>query len=134
MTVEGASSPAARVAESVATGAAGAALAGLLGWLIHPVVAWVVARIALLNGLISGWRGIYSWRRREGWVAFVLDSTWATLPIVLSLIAHLLAAATRTGNLDPSLSLRQNRHVYRGGRAAEAPVRVDAGQCDLERP
>jgi hypothetical protein len=115
VTVEGASSSAARIAESVATGAAGAALAGLLGWLIHPVVAWVVAPIALLNGLISGWRGVYSWRRREGWIAFVLDSTWAVLPVVLALIAHLLAAVTRTGEFEASLSSRQNRHVYRGG-------------------
>ena len=28
------------------------------------------------NGAISGWRGIYRWRRASGWLAVLLDSTW----------------------------------------------------------
>jgi len=60
----------------VATGLGGGVLGGAalaafgLGW---PGVA-----IGAANGALGGWRGTYAWRRPTGWLAFVLDSTWAS--------------------------------------------------------
>ena len=103
-----------RAAEAVVVGAGGGALGFVAGSLIDPAFGWVIGGIAAANGLVSGWRRIYSWRRRDGWVAFTLDSTWATLPVVGSLVAHAVGTVTH-GRYEPSLSVRQNRHVYRRG-------------------
>lgn len=108
---------AATAAEALATGAVGAGLASALGMLVHPVVALVLASIAGLNGLISGWRGIYDWRHGDGWLAAALDSTWATAPVALGLVAHLGAAITRDPGYVAELSVRHNRHVYQRGVA-----------------
>lgn len=103
-----------RAAEAVLVGAGGGALGFAAGSLVDPTFGWALGGIAAANGLVSGWRRIYSWRRRDGWLAFVLDSTWATLPVVGSLVAHVIGT-TRRGMYEPALSLRQNRHVYRRG-------------------
>lgn len=97
-----------------AVGAGGAVLGWLVGWLVHPVVGAVMAVVAGVNGVLSGWRGIYAWRTPEGILAFALDSTWAAVPTAVGLLAHGVAVV-RKGGFEASLSVRQNRHVYRRG-------------------
>lgn len=104
-----------RALEAVVTAAIGAALGWLVGWLIHPVVGIVLAAVAGLNGLISGWRGIYNWRAVSGWLAFVLDSTWATLSVAFGLLVHVLGRLKGSPGFELKLSRRQNNHVYRRG-------------------
>jgi len=91
-----------------------AVLGWLVGWLVHPVVGLVMAVIAGVNGVLSGWRGVYAFSTPEGVLAFVLDSTWASVPTAVGLLAHGVAAV-RKGGFEASLSVRQNRHVYRRG-------------------
>ncbi len=102
-------------AEAVGVAVGGAALAVATGWLVHPVLAVVMAVASACNGAISGWRGVYGWRSATGWVAFVLDSTWATVPVSVGLLAHLVALVSRRPGYEASLSRRQHRHVYRNG-------------------
>ena len=104
-----------RVVEGVLTTVAGAALGWFVGGLVHPVVGAVMATIAGLNGVISGWRQIYAWRSFSGWLAFVLDSTWATLSIGVGLLTHVAGRLRGALGYVPELSRRQNRHVYRHG-------------------
>jgi hypothetical protein len=85
------------------------------GRLVDPALGQVLSVVAGANGAISGWRGIYRWRRPSGLTAFVLDSTWGSLPMAGSLASHGVAALRpRSGYVD-ELSHRRNRHVYRGG-------------------
>lgn len=100
--------------EAVATAAAGGALGGA-AWSVLGL-GWLAAAVGALNGLVSGWRGIYAWRRRTGPLAFVLDSTWAAVTTTGSLITHAVAALQRDrGGYLPDLSRRANRHVYARG-------------------
>ncbi|MFN8023945.1 MAG: hypothetical protein U0Q03_20605 [Acidimicrobiales bacterium] len=101
--------------EAAVVGLGASALAGGVGALVHPVVALGLGIVAGLNGLISGWRGIYAWRRADGWLAAALDSTWATVPVALGLLAHLGAAFGGDAGYASALSSRRNRHVYRRG-------------------
>lgn len=103
------------VGEGLAVGAGGATLGYFVGGLLHPVVGVVMAVVAGANGVISGWRQVYPWRWWRGVAAFVFDSTWATPPVALGLLAHLVAAKSKDGGYEASLSRRQGRHVYRGG-------------------
>ena len=101
--------------EAVVLGLLGAALGGGLGWSLQPWVGAAMAVAAGVNGALSGWRQVYAWRTLWGLVAFVLDSTWALLPVTAGLVMHAVAFAARAPGFEPSLSRRQNRHVYRGG-------------------
>jgi hypothetical protein len=112
--------------EALAVGAVGAVLGWLVGGLIHPAAGVVMAVVAGLNGLLSGWRQIYDWRSRRGVLAYLLDTTWASLPILAGLIAHLVAVV-RHGGYESSLSRRQNRHVYRGGAHLQAGFALTVG-------
>jgi hypothetical protein len=103
-----------RSGEAVLVAAAGGVLGWCAGALVHPVVGDVLALIAAANGAICGWRGIYPWRRWHGWLAFVLDSTWAAVPVAVGLLAHLVAAF-RHGGFVAGMSARRGYHVYRGG-------------------
>lgn len=105
----------ARLVEALVTAVGGAALAWVAGGLVHPLLGAVAAVVAGLNGIISGWRQIYAWRAASGWIAFLLDSTWATLSVAVGLLTHV--AGRLKGKLDyvASLSRRHNRHVYRNG-------------------
>ncbi len=105
----------AHVGEALLVGVAGAVLGWAVGGLIAPIAAAAMAVVAGGNGIISGWRGVYAWRTHRGPLAFVLDSTWATLPVAAGLLAHLAAIASKDGGYERSLSHRQNRHVHRGG-------------------
>ncbi len=98
--------------------AAGAAVvAAVLGGMVGaPLgIGWQLAAVVAANGAISGWRQIYNWRTQRGVVAFLLDSTWAAVPIAGSLVVH--AGSWLTGNpgFVGDLSVRCNRHVYASG-------------------
>ncbi len=113
-------SRAGRVAEATLTAAAGGAIGWCVGWIVHPVMGVVFGTTATVNGAIGGWRGMYAWRRGAGWLAFVLDSTWALMPVAIGLLAHLGAAMMRDAGPVPGLGFRQNRHVYRRGVALKS--------------
>ncbi len=110
-------------AEAVVLAAVGAVLGRLVGGWLHPVVGVVMAVVAGLNGALCGWRGIYPWRRVGGWVAFVLDSTWATLPVAVSLPTHLVGWRTYVA----SMSHRRGHHVYSGGLALKPGFALTVG-------
>ena len=38
-----------------------------------------------VNGVLSGWRRVYAWRTPEGVLAFVVDSTWASLSTLIAM-------------------------------------------------
>lgn len=110
--------------EALAVCGGGALLGAATGWALGGLVgvadrsSFVVAGalIAWGNGLVSGARQIYEWRRPRGWMAFALDSSWALLPVAGALLAHAVAAAQRgRGAYVAVWSVRQNRHVYRRG-------------------
>ncbi len=127
-------------AEALVVGAAGAGLGWLVGGLVHPLVGISMAVVAGVNGVLSGWRGIYSWRTGRGMAAFLLDSTWATLPVSVGLIAHAAARASMNGGgFERSLSIRQDRHVYSGGAHLQPGFALTVGNVissagDLSRP
>lgn len=102
-----------RAAEAAGTAAVGAVLGGLAGSLVGLAVPAAV--VAGLNGAVSGARGVYRWRRPDGVLAFVLDSTWAQPMTVAGLVAHAVGAMRGTPGYSPELSRRQNRHVYARG-------------------
>ena len=135
------SAPAAwRVVECALVAGGTGALAYAAGRLLDiTVLTIVLVAIAVLNGLVSGWRGVYDWRRPSGWIGVVLDTVWAFGPVALGLVAHLVALV-RHGQYEPSLSIRQNRHVYRRGAHLQAGyvftignVISSAGDVDHER-
>jgi hypothetical protein len=109
-----------RLVEAFVVACGGGAAGALVGSLLHPAVALVIGSIAAINGAICGWCGTYAWRRRDGWLAFVLDSTWAAVPVALGLVAHLGAAVLGNAGFAAELGHRQNRHVYRRGLALKA--------------
>lgn len=86
-----------------------------LGWLVtRPLgLGWLGAVTGGANGLVSGLRGIYDWRRPSGVVAMALDSTWALLPTATGLLVHLVNAASPSA--EPLPSTRAGYHVYVGG-------------------
>ena len=111
--------------EAAVTAAAGGALAAGVGM---PVGASVpLAVVGALNGAICGWRGTYGWRRRQGWVAFVLDSTWALVTTAGAVLAHGVAAVRRRPGYLAEVSRRQDRHVYRRGLQLRPGFAVTVG-------
>ena len=101
------------VGEAAATAAAGAALAGTVGSLVGLAVP--AAAIGGLNGLISGWRGVYDWKTAKGVGAFALDSTWALGTTTAAVASHVVAAVRGEAGYSEPLSRRHNRHVYSRG-------------------
>ena len=112
-------SSSAAAAEAIGIALLGGALGFEAGRLLATPVGAVTGVVAALNGAVGGWRGVYAWRRPTGWLAFVLDSTWSTPPVLLGLVAHVVALL-RDGGYDRSLSARLNRHVYRRGAHLQA--------------
>lgn len=100
--------------ETVATGATGAALGGAA---MAPFGLGVPgAIVGGLNGLVSGSRRIYDWKRPIGWIAFVLDSSWALIGTAAALVVHSVQRTRKDrGTYRSDLSERQNRHVYDTG-------------------
>ena len=112
-----------KAAEGLATGAAAAFLACVL---LSPLEAYssalprTGAAVAGLNGLVSGAVGIYSWRRVQGWLCFLLDSTWGLVGVLAGLALHLANRFHRNPAYLLEMSRRSNRHVYEGGFSARA--------------
>ena len=103
-----------RLAEAAVAAAAGAALSGGIGLPLG--IAPVTAVVGAANGAISGWRGVYAWRRPQGVAAFALDSTWGLATTFAGLVSHTVSSARRDhGAYAPTLSIRQDRHVYGTG-------------------
>jgi hypothetical protein len=101
-------------AEAVAVAAAGGVLTGAT-WSAFGLT-WPGAVVGALNGAISGGRGIYEWRRVRGPLAFVLDSTWASITTTGSVLAHGFAyVQPGPAGYVHDLSRRANRHVYERG-------------------
>ena len=103
--------------EAAAVGLAGAVLAwsclSILGW--TPMVVAGAGVAAGLNGAVSGARGIYRWRRPQGWVCWVLDSTWGLVGVAGGVLVHLANAFHPSPGYVSGMSRRSNRHVYEGG-------------------
>ena len=126
------------VLEGVGVAVAGGALGWVAGAWLHPWVGVAMAMVAAVNGLVSGIRRVYPWRSSRGWLAFVLDSTWASLPVATGLAAHVVALATK-GEFLPAMSERQGHHVYRRGAAFKKGYaltlgNVISGAAEVERP
>lgn len=99
------------VVEVVAVTSAGAAIAAATWSLVD--LSAPAAVVGAANGLAGGAGRIYRWRSVSGWLAFVLDSTWALITTAGALLAHIVAAFQRTpGNRVAELSERRDRHVY----------------------
>ncbi len=123
--------------EAVVAAAAGATLAGAVGAFVG--VAAPAAVVGGLNGLVSGWRGVYDWRSAKGVAAFTLDSTWALGTTMAGVVAHAVAGVRGDAGYSESLSRRLNRHVYERGfqprrRFATTFGNVVNGAGDLTRP
>ena len=104
----------------------------VLGWLagswLSVTTGVFVAVVAGINAVVSGWRGVYAWRTGRGLAAFLLDSTWAVIPVCVGLVAHVAARASKDGGgFEYSLSHRENRHVYRGGAHFQAGFALTVG-------
>lgn len=126
------------VLEGLGVALAGAGLGWSAGAWVAPWLGVAMAVVGGVNGLVSGIRRIYPWRTAKGWLAFVLDSTWASLPVASGLLAHLVAAVTR-GEFLPAMSTREGHHVYRRGAAFKRGYaltlgNVISGAADVERP
>jgi hypothetical protein len=96
------------------------------------------AVIAGANGVVSGWRGVYDWRRASGWAAAVLDSTWGLAGTTAALAVHGLSGLRGDPGYLDALSARRNRHVYRRGFAPRPRFAFTAGNTitqagDVER-
>jgi hypothetical protein len=112
-----------RLVEAVVTAIGGAAIGylfgHLLGWWLDlgagPATAFAV--IAGLNGLFAGARRSYAWKTAGGWLAFVLDSSWAMVSTLLGVLVNTYNTSRRGTGYGPEYSIRRNRHVFAGGFA-----------------
>lgn len=113
----------ARAIEGLVTGAGAAALAWVF---LYPLEVHSVAlhragaAVAGFNGLVSGAVGIYAWRRVQGWLCFLSDSTWGLVGVLSGLALHVANLLHRNPAYLAEMSLRSNRHVYEGGFSARA--------------
>jgi hypothetical protein len=130
--------------EAAAAGLGGAVLgfgAGALADVVldtWPVLAIGGAVVGGANGVISGLRGIYDWRRPQGVLGFVLDSTWSLLMTATALFSNAVGLLTKDSGYVPELSQRRSVHVYRRGFAprkgfATTLGNVVGGAADIER-
>jgi hypothetical protein len=110
----------ARLSEAGAVGAVGAVLGYATGAAADALLdvsfaAIAGAAVAGVSGAISGWRGIYDWRRIDGPVGFALDSTWSLMMTTAGLFANVVGLAMPGSGYVSDLSERRNVHVYRRG-------------------
>lgn len=125
--------------EAFGASVGGVAMGFAVGNLVTRPLGIYVAIVAGLNGLICGWRRTYDWTRPKGWLAFALDSTWSVVSTTGSLLSHVIAVIKRNPGFEPSLSVRQNRHVYRLGMQLKPGFaltlgNVTSGAGDISRP
>jgi hypothetical protein len=111
-----------RILELVLTTAAGTAIAFATGTLLDGALdttglAVGAAVIGGLNGLFAGARWIYAWRTAGGWLAFVLDSSWALVSSLQGIIVNTWNTLRPGTEFSPEYSLRHNRHVFGRGFA-----------------
>lgn len=102
-----------RPVEALAVGVVGGSLAGLVGWPLGIGIA--TAFVGAVNGLLSGWFGVYRLRYTRGWVALILDSTWGLLGTAFGLVLHLVNLWLPGAEYEAGLSNRRDRHVYGRG-------------------
>jgi hypothetical protein len=118
----------AAIAEAMATAAVGGALGGAALSVFG--LGWAGAVVGAANGAVSGWRGVYDWRRPIGPLAFVLDSTWAAPMTAAAVASHVVAALQRGhGGYLAALSRRANRHVYARGLRIRRGFLVTVGNA-----
>jgi len=133
-----------RPAEAVGVGVGGAALGFGAGALADrlldtwPVLAIGGAVVGGANGVISGWRGIYDWRRPQGVIGFALDSTWSLVMTAAGVFSNVFGMVKTNSDYLPELSERRNVHVYRRGFVprkgfATTLGNVVGGAADVER-
>jgi hypothetical protein len=118
------------VLETLLAGIVGALLGWALIWLLLAgVPAFSAVRGSILgivfslvggavgggNGAISGGKQIYQWQHVGGWLAFLLDSTWALMGTMATLVLLLLRPLSPTALYQREYSQRQNRIIYEGG-------------------
>jgi hypothetical protein len=111
--------------EAAVTAAAGGALAAVVGMPFDAAV--LLGAVGALNGAVSGWRGTYGWSRPQGWVAFVLDSTWALVTTAGGLVSHAIGVVRGRPGYLPELSARRDRHVYARGFQARRGFAITIG-------
>lgn len=132
-----------RILEAVIVAVLGAALGYAAGALVDAIFdtsffAFVGAAIAVLNGVISGWRGIYDWSRPQGFVGFVLDSTWSLVMTAAAVFANAWGLLSKDSDYLADLSERRNVHVYRRGLMPRSGFAITLGNViggagDVER-
>ena len=115
----------ARLGEAVALGLVG----GALGWVVG---SWIglemfTGAVGAANGLVSGATGIYDWRDRRGWLAFLLDSTWALVGTATSLVLHVVQRFRPTPTYRGDLSYRFGAHLYERGFALKKGYAFSTG-------
>jgi hypothetical protein len=121
-----------RIAEAGVVAVLAGALGFLTGWVLDSIfdtsfIAYIAAAIALVNGAISGWRGIYAWRTRQGYTGFVLDSTWSLVMTTAGVFANVWGIAEKDSDYLPDLSERKNVHVYRRGLMPRSGFAITLG-------
>lgn len=104
--------------EGILVAAAGGALAAAVGNALGGTnVAIFLGLIGATSGFISGWHGMYDWRRYTGWVGFILDSTWSLVGTTLSVLLHAAQVFTKEPSYRPDRTLRFDAHLYENGVA-----------------
>ncbi len=114
-----------RVVEALAVGAGG----GVAGWATGSLVGLPALGFLLgsLNGVVSGFAGIYDWRSRRGWTAAILDSTWGLVGTALGLALHAVNVVWPGSGYVESLSRRRCRHVYAAGASLRGGFALSMG-------
>jgi len=122
-----------RMLEFILTTAAGALLGGGTGLAIGelldtgPGLAITFAVIGGLNGMYAGSRRVYAWRTPGGWLAFVLDSTWALIGAAQGLIVNTYNTLRPDTEFSEEYSIRRNRHVFGRGFALKRSFATTQG-------
>lgn len=99
--------------EAAALGVLGAGLAGAVGAPFGLAVPF--AAVGGANGVICGWRRVYDLGCSTGFVAVVLDSTWALPMTAAGIVSQALGLVRRRPEYDATLSRRANRMVFGRG-------------------
>jgi hypothetical protein len=121
-----------RILESILTVVAGGAIAFAIGSALDAAiggtgVAVTAAAIGGLNGAFAGARRIYAWQTAGGWLAFVLDSSWALVSSVQGILVNTYNTLRPGTEFAPEYSVRRNRHVFGRGFALKRTFATTQG-------